>query len=217
MTWGRLHIHPGAAFPDRNTGWGRWWCGQVSKAPGPWSLDTTRLAQALSPGLRVLFGVPLLEGSVKSAGDGGKWCLGHTYPCSPSGSLREREAVCVKSMSTCSWTHLDYMYKYIIHLDNAYWPVKGPVKENSSLKGFSGFKTRKKKIFFLILVWTREGHPLQYSGLENSMDCIVQEVTKSRTRLSNFQYTTWYNIASSSGSGNFKDKWMGELFQGCEY
>ena len=29
-----------------------------------------------------------------------------------------------------------------------------------------------------------EGSPLQYSGLENSMDCIVHEVAKSRTRLS---------------------------------
>ena len=27
-------------------------------------------------------------------------------------------------------------------------------------------------------------YPLQYSGLENSMDCIVHEVTKSWTRLS---------------------------------
>ena len=26
-----------------------------------------------------------------------------------------------------------------------------------------------------------KGYPLQYSGLENSMDCIVHEVTKSRT------------------------------------
>ena len=30
------------------------------------------------------------------------------------------------------------------------------------------------------------GHPLQYSGLENSMDCIVHGVAKSRTQLSNF-------------------------------
>ena len=30
------------------------------------------------------------------------------------------------------------------------------------------------------------GYPLQYSGLENSMDCIVHGVAKSRTRLSNF-------------------------------
>ena len=29
-------------------------------------------------------------------------------------------------------------------------------------------------------------YPLQYSGLENSMDCIVHGVTKSRTQLSNF-------------------------------
>ena len=27
----------------------------------------------------------------------------------------------------------------------------------------------------------RKGYPLQYSGLENSMDCMVHGVTKSRT------------------------------------
>ena len=32
------------------------------------------------------------------------------------------------------------------------------------------------------------GYPLQYPGLENSMDCIVHGVTKSRTRLSDFHY-----------------------------
>ena len=32
----------------------------------------------------------------------------------------------------------------------------------------------------------RKGYPLQYSGLENSMDCIVHRVAKSWTRLSNF-------------------------------
>ena len=31
-----------------------------------------------------------------------------------------------------------------------------------------------------------KGYPLQYSSLENSMDCIVYGVTKSQTRLSNF-------------------------------
>ena len=30
-----------------------------------------------------------------------------------------------------------------------------------------------------------KGYPLQYSGLENSMDCIVHGAAKSRTRLSN--------------------------------
>ena len=29
-------------------------------------------------------------------------------------------------------------------------------------------------------------YPLQYSGLENSMDCIVHRVAKSQTRLSDF-------------------------------
>ena len=33
-----------------------------------------------------------------------------------------------------------------------------------------------------------KGYPLQYSGLENSMDCIVHEVEKSWTQLSNFHF-----------------------------
>ena len=37
---------------------------------------------------------------------------------------------------------------------------------------------------------TREGkgYPLQYSGLENSMDCIVHGVAKSQTVLSDFHF-----------------------------
>ena len=31
-----------------------------------------------------------------------------------------------------------------------------------------------------------EGYPLQYSGLENSMDCIVHGVSKHQTQLSDF-------------------------------
>ena len=34
-----------------------------------------------------------------------------------------------------------------------------------------------------------KGHPLQYSGLENSTDCIVHGVTKSRTRPGDFHFT----------------------------
>ena len=34
----------------------------------------------------------------------------------------------------------------------------------------------------------RKGYPLQYSGLENSMDCIVHGVSKSRTWLNDFHY-----------------------------
>ena len=32
------------------------------------------------------------------------------------------------------------------------------------------------------------GYPLQYSDLENSMNCIVLGVTKNRTQLSNFHF-----------------------------
>ena len=35
-----------------------------------------------------------------------------------------------------------------------------------------------------------KGYPLQYSGLENSMDCIVHGVAKSWTRLSDFHFDT---------------------------
>ena len=34
------------------------------------------------------------------------------------------------------------------------------------------------------------GYPLQYSGLENSRDCIVHGVAKSWTRLSDFHFTS---------------------------
>ena len=34
----------------------------------------------------------------------------------------------------------------------------------------------------------RKGHPLQNSGLENSMDCIVHGVAKSRTSLRDFHF-----------------------------
>ena len=33
-----------------------------------------------------------------------------------------------------------------------------------------------------------KGYPFQYSGLENSMDCIVHGVAKSQTRLSDFHF-----------------------------
>ena len=35
-----------------------------------------------------------------------------------------------------------------------------------------------------------KGYPLQYSGLENSMDCIVHGVSKSQTRLSDFHFSS---------------------------
>ena len=35
------------------------------------------------------------------------------------------------------------------------------------------------------------GYPLQYSGLKNSMDCIVHEEAKSWTKLSDFHFQRW--------------------------
>ena len=38
------------------------------------------------------------------------------------------------------------------------------------------------------------GYPLQYSGLGNSMDCIVHGVTESQTRLSDFYFHGEYEL-----------------------
>ena len=40
-------------------------------------------------------------------------------------------------------------------------------------------------------------YPLQYSGLENSMDCIVHGVTKSQTWLSDFHFHILYIISGA--------------------
>ena len=57
-----------------------------------------------------------------------------------------------------------------------------------------------------------KGYPLQYSGLENSMDCIVHGVAKSQTRLSDFHFTlllwmkllkTLVHILKMNGKGVF--------------
>ena len=47
-----------------------------------------------------------------------------------------------------------------------------------------------------------KGYPLQYSGLQNSMDCIVHGVTKSRTRMNDFHFTfslEWADTTESPG------------------
>ena len=48
----------------------------------------------------------------------------------------------------------------------------------------------------------RKGYPFQYSGLENSMDCIVHGVTKNQIQLSNF---------------HFKELWIGVNGGGEKY
>ena len=44
-----------------------------------------------------------------------------------------------------------------------------------------------------------KGYPFQYSGLENSMDCIIHGVPKSRTRLSDFRF---HSVSKFKFSGN---------------
>ena len=36
-----------------------------------------------------------------------------------------------------------------------------------------------------------KGYPLQYSGPENSMDCIVHGISKSQSQLSDFHFHVW--------------------------
>ena len=43
-----------------------------------------------------------------------------------------------------------------------------------------------------------KGHPLQYPGLKNSMECIVQGVEKSQTQLSDFHFTSLHYITMAS-------------------
>ena len=49
-----------------------------------------------------------------------------------------------------------------------------------------------------------KGYPLQYSGLENSMDCIVHGVAKSQTRLRDFHFTS---LGISPGGGHDNPFW----------
>ena len=48
-------------------------------------------------------------------------------------------------------------------------------------------------------------YPLQYSGLENSMDCIVHRVAKSQTRLSSFHFhflmVQWLALCAFTAEG----------------
>ena len=59
--------------------------------------------------------------------------------------------------------------------------------------------------------WRRKGYSLQYSGLENAMDCIVHGIEKSRTRLSDFDFTSLYflyNVSSICGHSYYLGLWF---------
>ena len=65
-----------------------------------------------------------------------------------------------------------------------------------------------------------EGYPLQYPGLENSMDCIVRGVAKSQTQLSNSHLTSLqcppYGIKDSILQGSVYFRWGWTLSFFCE-
>ena len=44
-----------------------------------------------------------------------------------------------------------------------------------------------------------KGYPLQYSGLENSMDCIVHGIPKSRTQLKDYHFHLGKNLMDVPG------------------
>ena len=44
-----------------------------------------------------------------------------------------------------------------------------------------------------------KGYPIQCSGLENSIDCVVRGVTKSQTRLRNFHFPFILLISDTNG------------------
>ena len=58
-----------------------------------------------------------------------------------------------------------------------------------------------------------KGYPLQYSGLENSMDCVIHGVTKSQTRLSNFHLSVQVNMIAVCSLKN-KPQWRKAAFTG---
>ena len=51
-----------------------------------------------------------------------------------------------------------------------------------------------------------KGYPLKYSGLENSMDCIVHGVAKSQTRLTDFHFTSLWSPGSGSSAENREEE-----------
>ena len=54
--------------------------------------------------------------------------------------------------------------------------VKNPPAMQGSIPGLGNFPGEGK------------GYPLQYSGLENSMDCIAHGIAKNRTGLNDFHF-----------------------------
>ena len=55
-----------------------------------------------------------------------------------------------------------------------------------TLKSLQHYSSKASILWCSAFLKEGEGYPLQYSGLENCMNCIVHAVTKSQTQLSDF-------------------------------
>ena len=69
------------------------------------------------------------------------------------------------------------------HLHNTYQVVGSAGKESAYNVGDLGLIPRLGRSSA-----EGKGYPLQYSGLENFMDCIVHRIIKSQTQLSDFHF-----------------------------
>ena len=56
-----------------------------------------------------------------------------------------------------------------------------------------------------------KGYPLQYSGLENSIDCTVHGVTKSQTWWSDFHFLHSHFVQLSGSSAAIAHEWSSQL------
>ena len=96
----------------------------------------------------------------------------------------------------CSSVYLLYSSVYLLYssvyllFPNSYFT---PLHSSPGFSGGSAGKESACSVGNLGLIpglgsspGEEKGYTLQYSGLENSMDCIIHGVAKSRTRLSNF-------------------------------
>ena len=115
----------------------------------------------------------------------------HTIKCSISFTIKEMQVKITKRYHhhTTEWT------KWQTIIIPRYYPCGSAGKESacsardlSSIPGLGRSPGEGK------------GYPLPYSGLENSMDCIVHGVAKSRTWLSNFHFSFYSYLEKQVGN-----------------
>ena len=127
---------------------------------------------------------------IVSAVNGPDWCLLRvdSVPC--VSTLRAIEAQLVKNLPAMQETLVLFLgQEYLLEKGRlpipAFlgFPCGSAGKESTRNAGDLGFIPGLERS-----LREGKGYPLQYSGLENSMDCIVHGVTKSWTRLSDFHF-----------------------------